>query len=1310
MNKKFSTLMASLVLVSGVASAQHIPSAGAFPYRTQNTKSVVVGSDINQIESLNKWYQLTDGANKVLVQVRDQQTGTVTLKMEDAKNLPATSTALNASLWKVKVTTHPTTASKTFTYINKETNLELVLDHTKAVIYNADTDITSLTPATVQPAGTILDGCTKDWGWYTTDVQTGTNFTAAPIYSYFNAASDSVMVMQLNSASEVVAVKYSKAVAQSNLTGLAHTLKVKPVIAGAIQLKAQDINQMIDAQKNDPASFAGFKFNAPNGKLNGDLQDIFGNTLTTNTYKAEDAIYSQHFGNISLTVASADLAATKLALDAAKLALDAVTAKGDAALGTTATATAATAANTAAGVANSAATAAATAATAAATATDNGAAANTALGVAKTALDAAQTALDAAELALGNAAAAIEGSATAVADKPVSDAARVAEGNALIASDKAGVASPKLVLAQTALTDVAGLASATVKNFDAYNIRLKVSDPTSSAYYMVDTIRYENNLTPYNSPSYMLVNKKIENIGADGGFVFARYFFKVTYYPSNDSLFIEPLNAASMEDAEKNVNTPWLGTKAGTTWVVDGNISGATPGLTVSNSDCTTAGKVALTTTVLTSTGKTVATVGRTQFNTRISFDHTYPYFVRTSLNNGAYYAQLVTKRHPVSATNRADGQYLVANMAGEIVYDEWASTQDFEHMPATQWVVEQLGCEDAVNPRVRITNREYDYLVAFEGQLYEVGKDTIYIINHKWWSTDNAGNPIEMNVDRQNPAWRFSCQDTIMFTTVKDVKAAQAGYLNLSNEEVIDNSFKLKHFSDYGEVYLKALVGTKDTLLNVATEGSNFELVPSIYDWEYGKVSLDMNGDTVVPELYRSTYLLKVKDFDKINNDQRFVGITKEGNYAIIDTIAAKSELAYPAYFYLKENDHKGDHAYALVNKNGGYLSDGSWDGTYYYGKDKLFVENKTSMAKKGQLGERQTDAFFMVKDTMPYYKRIAVQDTVAFYDAVNNRRVLIEDCNSPYSKDKGAGFLGFRSLDEAPALAAAPSMYVDTAYVRNETRMPLYLLAVGAEHKATKACDHAFDLANPGHTNHFGARPYIQGRYLVDLSNNNLVDKIPYIKAKDAVHEGIYTRLAFVNAIHMGDSIYILKEPEATYEYEDSIKHYAIATLPIKAETYNGATVSFRLKNQDDDENFYIETAGKFAGFAANGGAWVKNQNNVAVLANANGEFYQDHNGLMTEYAQEDIYQGTVFTLKSSSENPTDNEEITTSEIFVIAGNGNVQIVGAAGKKVVVSNILGQAVANTVVTSDNATIAVPAGVVVVAVEGEAAVKAIVK
>ena len=45
------------------------------------------------------------------------------------------------------------------------------------------------------------------------------------------------------------------------------------------------------------------------------------------------------------------------------------------------------------------------------------------------------------------------------------------------------------------------------------------------------------------------------------------------------------------------------------------------------------------------------------------------------------------------------------------------------------------------------------------------------------------------------------------------------------------------------------------------------------------------------------------------------------------------------------------------------------------------------------------------------------------------------------------------------------------------------------------------------------------------------------------------------------------------------------------------------------------------------------------------------------------------------------------------VIAGEGNLTIAGAQGKKVVISNILGQVVANTVIASDNVVIAAPEG-----------------
>ena len=88
----------------------------------------------------------------------------------------------------------------------------------------------------------------------------------------------------------------------------------------------------------------------------------------------------------------------------------------------------------------------------------------------------------------------------------------------------------------------------------------------------------------------------------------------------------------------------------------------------------------------------------------------------------------------------------------------------------------------------------------------------------------------------------------------------------------------------------------------------------------------------------------------------------------------------------------------------------------------------------------------------------------------------------------------------------------------------------------------------------------------------------------------------------------------------------------------------------------------------------------------------------------------QAQLFAINDTDLTPTDNEVIAASEVAVIAGEGQVTIVGAQGKKVVITNLLGQVVANTVLSSDNATIAAPQGVVVVAIEGEEAVKAIVK
>ena len=104
-------------------------------------------------------------------------------------------------------------------------------------------------------------------------------------------------------------------------------------------------------------------------------------------------------------------------------------------------------------------------------------------------------------------------------------------------------------------------------------------------------------------------------------------------------------------------------------------------------------------------------------------------------------------------------------------------------------------------------------------------------------------------------------------------------------------------------------------------------------------------------------------------------------------------------------------------------------------------------------------------------------------------------------------------------------------------------------------------------------------------------------------------------------------------------------------------------------------------------------------AVLKNGNGKYVTVLNEAVV--LQNNIENAAKFNVVAA-EAPTSNESVSASEVAVVAQNGSVVVKNAAGKNVVVSTILGQVVANEVLTSDNATINVPAGIVVVAVEGE--------
>ena len=90
----------------------------------------------------------------------------------------------------------------------------------------------------------------------------------------------------------------------------------------------------------------------------------------------------------------------------------------------------------------------------------------------------------------------------------------------------------------------------------------------------------------------------------------------------------------------------------------------------------------------------------------------------------------------------------------------------------------------------------------------------------------------------------------------------------------------------------------------------------------------------------------------------------------------------------------------------------------------------------------------------------------------------------------------------------------------------------------------------------------------------------------------------------------------------------------------------------------------------------------------------------------------KGIEFSL-ADAPSPVANESIeapTPTTIKVIGGNGEFQIRNAGGKKVTLSNILGQTIGSRFISSDNESVQTARGVVIVSVEGDKAYKVIVK
>ena len=356
-----------------------------------------------------------------------------------------------------------------------------------------------------------------------------------------------------------------------------------------------------------------------------------------------------------------------------------------------------------------------------------------------------------------------------------------------------------------------------------------------------------------------------------------------------------------------------------------------------------------------------------------------------------------------------------------------------------------------------------------------------------------------------------------------------------------------------------------------------------------------------------------------------------------------------------------------------------------------------------------------------------------------------LYEDAMSVNAYGKGINFLSLESLSShnvkmndglAKHWPHNFAFYLDTAYVNRGTGhiKPQYLIGVGPEFGTKEGCWVC--------GNEIKIKPWVYARFLINATDSarssdrfykDTVDAKgnPYriltndrtsVGNPDYIWDGVWDRLAFVPAIHIGDSLYLVDGVDwkalfiQTDDLGEEYLHLGklieagidsksrVRIIPLDDNYHKDVVFSMRFFEKGNYQDFLLESEpanrdfrNKYSMIAPMVGGWVKWHNGEMVISRGS---YKDA-----------IRDAEWWNTEATTDDPVANENIgAASAVKVIAGEGNVSILNAAGKQVTISNVLGQTVASAVLTSDNATINVPKGILVVAVEGESAVKAVVK
>ena len=485
-------------------------------------------------------------------------------------------------------------------------------------------------------------------------------------------------------------------------------------------------------------------------------------------------------------------------------------------------------------------------------------------------------------------------------------------------------------------------------------------------YFMVATDeRYENvNPTEHGGLRVYDEEAPADLITGNMTALKARYHWKVTYYPTQDSLVMEPLNASMVGTEDYKAGRKWADTPlknaAPENYYNTINKAAAHVNATAGTKTSVPFNKPAYVPVALTlmngTTGidkNTVLTVGQSvnsaignkvfaqgganskyglpmptdqvaDMGIKIQFKHTYTPMTRATVKeDGLYFIKIAVKGEGKRSDYRKDGDYLVMNMWGQLMYDRQDDYQNYLYMPATQWVIEKDTCEvgSVLNngleqtPYVTIRNREYgsETNVAFYGQLYKTADRRYYFINHKDYNvkSDNQGK-FDTNI--------FSCGDTLYIEQITDPAItgnAYLGYKNFKKDDLNYETWAIQYSTaeTYGGLNNeKYLAITEDGHLAVQEDKAK--------DFEFSQVEEVEYGWTTegLAQLKRKSYVMKVRDKNLIDNEWMYLVVKEDANKnpyyqrEHLKNVDGKNVLLAKFYFKADQLTIEGDTAYVPV------------------------------------------------------------------------------------------------------------------------------------------------------------------------------------------------------------------------------------------------------------------------------------------------------------------------------------------------------------------------------------------------------------